>query len=81
MNPARAPGRGEQPGNPAQRSEMMNAGRRALRPGHDHFVVIPMPGPHVSLNVAMALGIALYEWRRQCPPPVFSEVRADGELG
>ena len=40
---------------------------RALRPGFDAFVVIPMCGPHVSLNVASALGISLYEYRRQWP--------------
>lgn len=40
---------------------------RALRPGFDSFVVIPMCGPHVSLNVATALGMALYEYRRQWP--------------
>jgi tRNA G18 (ribose-2'-O)-methylase SpoU len=39
----------------------------ALRPGFDSFVVIPMCGPHISLNVATALGCALYEYRRQWP--------------
>ena len=29
-----------------------------------------MHGPHHSLNVAMALNVALYEWRRQHPAPV-----------
>eukprot|EP00548_Thalassiothrix_antarctica_P005778 CAMPEP_0194144832 /NCGR_PEP_ID=MMETSP0152-20130528/13837_1 /TAXON_ID=1049557 /ORGANISM="Thalassiothrix antarctica, Strain L6-D1" /LENGTH=360 /DNA_ID=CAMNT_0038844843 /DNA_START=135 /DNA_END=1217 /DNA_ORIENTATION=+ len=43
---------------------------KALRPGFDHFVVIPMTGPHFSLNVATALGIALYEYRRQWPSSV-----------
>ena len=40
---------------------------RALRPGFDSFVVVPMCGQHISLNVATALGIALYEYRRQWP--------------
>ena len=40
---------------------------KALRPGYDAFVIIPMLGPHKSLNVATALGVALYEYRRQWP--------------
>ena len=40
----------------------------ALRPElGDAFVVIPMAGPHRSLNVATALAIAAYEYRRQWP--------------
>jgi tRNA G18 (ribose-2'-O)-methylase SpoU len=38
-----------------------------LRPGHDHLVVIPMPGPHKSLNVATALAMALFSYRGQHP--------------
>ena len=33
----------------------------------DAFVIIPMAGPHRSLNVATALAIAAYEYRRQWP--------------
>ncbi len=40
----------------------------ALHPGYDSIVYIPMYGPHHSLNVAMAVGIALFEYRRQNPP-------------
>ena len=40
---------------------------RAMVPGYDSFVVIPMHGKHHSLNVSMAAGIALYEYRRQWP--------------
>ena len=40
---------------------------RAMIPGYDSFVVIPMHGKHHSLNVSMAAGIALYEYRRQWP--------------
>ena len=41
---------------------------RALRPERgDAFAIIPMTGPKYSLNVATALGIALYEYRRQWP--------------
>ena len=43
---------------------------RAMAPGYDKLVYIPMHGPHHSLNVAMALNVALYEWRRQHPAPV-----------
>ncbi len=43
---------------------------RAMAPGYDRLVYIPMHGPHHSLNVAMALNVALYEWRRQHPAPV-----------
>mmetsp|Transcript_22025 Transcript_22025/g.66066 ORF Transcript_22025/g.66066 Transcript_22025/m.66066 type:complete len:88 (+) Transcript_22025:24-287(+) len=39
----------------------------AARRGVDAIVYIPMPGPHPSLNVATALSIALYEYRRQWP--------------
>ena len=40
----------------------------ALRPElGDAFVIIPMAGPHRSLNVATALAIAAYEYRRQWP--------------
>ena len=38
-----------------------------LRPGFDSLVVIPMPGPHKSLNVAAALGMALFSYRGQWP--------------
>ena len=34
-----------------------------LRPGFDSLVVIPMPGPHKSLNVAAAMGMALFSYR------------------
>ena len=40
---------------------------KSLVPGYDTFVVIPMHGKHHSLNVSMAAGIALYEYRRQWP--------------
>ena len=40
---------------------------KALRPGYDVFVIIPMIGPHKSMNVATALGVGLYEYRRQWP--------------
>ena len=40
---------------------------KALRPGYDAFVIIPMIGPHKSMNVATALGVGLYEYRRQWP--------------
>ena len=40
---------------------------KLLRPGYDAFVIIPMVGPHKSMNVATALGVALYEYRRQWP--------------
>jgi tRNA G18 (ribose-2'-O)-methylase SpoU len=40
---------------------------RSMVDGYDSFVVIPMHGQHHSLNVAMATGIALYEYRRQWP--------------
>ena len=43
---------------------------RAMAPGYDQLVYIPMHGPHHSLNVAMALNVALYEWRRQHPAAV-----------
>ncbi|CAK0814142.1 unnamed protein product [Prorocentrum cordatum] len=33
----------------------------------DAALYIPMPGPHPSLNAAMALSCALYEYRRQWP--------------
>jgi len=36
---------------------------KRLRPGFDHIVMIPMPGPHRSLNVAMALGMAAFSYR------------------
>ena len=40
----------------------------ALRPeAGDAFAIIPMAGPHRSLNVATSLAIALYEYRRQWP--------------
>ena len=39
-----------------------HAGRSA-----DAVVYIPLPGVHHSLNVATALAIALYEYRRQWP--------------
>ena len=40
----------------------------ALQPeAGDAFAIIPMAGPHRSLNVATSLAIALYEYRRQWP--------------
>ena len=40
----------------------------ALRPdAGDAFCIIPMAGPHASLNLATSLAIALYEYRRQWP--------------
>ena len=38
-----------------------------LRPGFDHLVIIPMPGPHKSLNVAMSMGMSLFSYRAQWP--------------
>ena len=40
---------------------------KTLHPGYDKLVIIPMSGPHKSLNVAMALGMALFAYRRQWP--------------
>lgn len=40
---------------------------KALRKDVDAVVYVPMQGPHHSLNVASALTIALYEYRRQWP--------------
>merc|ERR1712194_374128 len=40
---------------------------RRLRQGYDRMVIIPMPGPHKSLNVSHALGMALFDYRRQWP--------------
>ena len=40
---------------------------KALRPGFDHFVYVPMLGSHTSLNAATALAIALYDYRRAWP--------------
>ena len=40
---------------------------RAMAPGYDRLVYIPMHGPHHSLNVSQAVAIALYEYRRQHP--------------
>ena len=42
---------------------------KALRPGYDQTVYIPMFGRHTSLNVAAALACALYEYRRHWPGP------------
>jgi tRNA(Leu) C34 or U34 (ribose-2'-O)-methylase TrmL len=40
----------------------------ALEPGRgDAVVYVPLPGVYHSLNVATALAIALYEYRRQWP--------------
>ena len=38
-----------------------------LRPGYDHLVIIPMCGPHKSLNVATALAMAMFSYRGQHP--------------
>ena len=38
-----------------------------LRPGFDSLVIIPMVGPHKSLNVAMSLGMSLFSYRAQFP--------------
>ena len=54
---------------------------RALRPGFDHFVVVPMCGAHISLNVASALGMALYEYRRQWPVGPGSSAADDARAG
>ena len=40
--------------------------RFCFAPG-DAFCIIPMAGPHASLNLATSLAIALYEYRRQWP--------------
>lgn len=47
---------------------------RKLRPGFDRLVIIPMMGPHKSLNVSHALGIALFDYRRQWPGPTLPMV-------
>ena len=41
--------------------------------GFDAVVYIPMPGPHKSMNVATALGCAMYEFRRQWPPQMITQ--------
>ena len=38
-----------------------------LRPGFDALVIIPMAGPHKSLNVATALAMAMFSYRSQWP--------------
>ena len=39
--------------------------RRLTREGCDHLVTIPMAGATISLNVSVALGVLLFEARRQ----------------
>ena len=46
---------------------------QGLRPGYDSIVFVPMPGHHTSLNVATALGIVLFEYRRQWPEGQFDD--------
>ena len=42
----------------------------SLKAGYDTAVYTPMPGHHTSLNVAAALALALYEYRRQWPEAI-----------
>jgi len=40
---------------------------QGLRPGFDSVVIIPMAGPHKSLNVSTALAMAMFSYRSQWP--------------
>ena len=40
---------------------------KKLHFGYDKLVIIPMPGPHKSLNVAMSLGMAVFDYRKSWP--------------